>query len=195
MVGRRQANVVPLDFRGDDSNEYIFHKVIGAAGFGYKYAISRFVQKEAKVEQAPEGDVYALSWESSVRQVASERHSAQATDDFALPFTDIPFHLAAKEQPPSYQAYVQFVLKNCHSRRFFITDTGYMGIGPEGAKIDDNIYICVGAAIPFAFREVDKNCNWQSPKVFQLVGECYTDEKVWRDLDGRISSPQYFDLI
>ncbi|KAL9485014.1 hypothetical protein ACSS6W_003803 [Trichoderma asperelloides] len=191
----KETGIVPLDFRGDDSNEYIFHKVIGAAGFGYKYAISRFVQKEAKVEQAPEGDVYALSWESSVRQVASERHSAQATDDFALPFTDIPFHLAAKEQPPSYQAYVQFVLKNCHSRRFFITDTGYMGIGPEGAKIDDNIYICVGAAIPFAFREVDKNCNWQSPKVFQLVGECYTDEKVWRDLDGRISSPQYFDLI
>ncbi|PTB46402.1 uncharacterized protein TrAFT101_004143 [Trichoderma asperellum] len=195
VVGRRQANVVPLNFHGDDSNEYIFHKVIGAAGFGYASAIFRFVQKEAKIKQAPEGDVSALSWESSVRQMASERHSAQATEDFALPFTDIPFHLAAKDQPPSYRAYVQFVLKNCHSRRFFITDTGYMGIGPEGAKIDDKIYICVGAAIPFAFRDVDENCNGQSSKVFQLVGECYTDEKAWRDLEDRINSPQYFDVI
>lgn len=191
VVGRRKGNVVPEYYHGSDSNEYFFYEVISTYGSGYVEAIVRFVKKE----RALEGDGSALSWESRVRKMASERNSTQATEDSLLPFTDIPFRLAARNQAPSYRLYVRAILEHCHSRRFFITDTGYMGIGPEGLEIDDEIYICVGATVTFAFRDIQKNHNAQSPKVFQLVGECYTDKKAWIDLEDRVSPPQYFDVI
>lgn len=191
MVGRRKANVVPQYYHGNDSNEYFFYEVISTYSAGYDNAIIRFVKKE----RALEGDGSALSWEACVRQMASEKNSAQATEDSLLPFTDIPFRLAAKDQPPSYRLYVQAILRHCHSRRFFITDTGYMGIGPEDAKIGDEIYICVDAAVPFVFRESHDNSNAQSTTVFQLVGECCVDAKAWKDLEDRTSSPQYLDVV
>lgn len=174
-----------------DLNEYFFYEVISTYGAGYDDAIRRFVKKE----RALEGEGSALSWESRVRQMASEKNSTQATEDSLLPFTDIPFHLAARDLAPSYRLYVQAILEHCHSRRFFITDTGYMGIGPKEAEIGDEIYICVGATVPFAFKDAHKNDNAQSPKVFQLVGECYIDKKAWTDLEGRTSSPQYLDVV
>lgn len=190
MVGRRKANVVPQYYHGNDSNEYFFYEVISTYSAGYDNAIIRFVRKE----RALEGDGSALSWEARVRQMASERNSVQATKDSLLPFTDIPFRLAAKDQPPSYRLYVQAILRHCHSRRFFITDAGYMGIGPDDAKIGDEIYICVDAAVPFVFRDSHKSSNTQSTKVFQLIGECYIDAKAWKDLENRTSSPQYLDV-
>ncbi|EHK43251.1 uncharacterized protein TrAtP1_001539 [Trichoderma atroviride] len=191
MVSRRKANIVPQYYRAKAFDEYFFYEVISTYSAGYSSAFVHFI----KSERALEGEASALSWESRVRQMASERKSTQATEGSVLPFTDIPFHLAAKDYPPSYEGYVQAILKHCHSRRFFITDTDYMGIGPEGLEINDEVYICVGAAVPFAFRDIHKNGIAQSPKVVQLVGECYTDEKAWKDLEDRNSSPQYFDVI
>ncbi|KAK1252839.1 hypothetical protein MKX08_004026 [Trichoderma sp. CBMAI-0020] len=191
VVGRRQANVVPQYYLGNDTNEYFFYEVISTYSSGYKDAILRFVKKE----RALEGDGSALSWESRVRQKVSERNTALATEDSLLPFTDIPFRLAARDQAPSYRLYIQAILRHCHSRRFFITDTGYMGIGPEGLDINDEIYICVGATVTFAFRNMHKNGNSQSSKVFQLVGECYIDKMAWKDGQDRTGSPQYLDVV
>lgn len=192
IVGRRKANVVPEYYHGDnDATEYTFHEVISTYPSGHDYSIIAFVEKERELV----GDGSTLSWEAGVRQMALQRNSAQATEDSLLPFTDIPFHLAARDQAPSFRVYVQAILKYCHSRRFFITDTGYMGIGPEDAKIGDEIYICVGAAVPFIFRDSRKNSSAQSTKAFQLVGECYLDKMAWEDLEDRTSSPQFLDVI
>ena len=43
-----------------------------------------------------------------------------------------------------------------------------MGIAPEEAEAGDQIYMCVGAAIPFAIRQVQGKSHEQ----FRLVGEC-----------------------
>ena len=112
------------------------------------------------------------------------------TGEDTLPFRDIPFHLAAKSDYPSYRAYVQFVLRNCHSHRFIITDTGYIGLAPEEVEVGNLVYICVGAAIPFALREVQGES-----KQFQLVGECYVEDKAWSDLKEGSDAPQYINII
>jgi hypothetical protein len=193
VVGRKETNIIPSHYPDDfDTNEYFFYEVISSYDAGYIEAINQFVQSE----WAPEGDESALTWESRVKRMASERRSAQATEeDSSLPFTDIPFHLAAKDLYPSDQFYIQATVKHCHSRRFFITNTGYMGMAPKEAEIGDEIYICVGASVSFAFRDTHKDSNAQSPKVFRLVGECYTNDQAWRDLGDQITSPEYFDVI
>ncbi|KAL7899359.1 heterokaryon incompatibility domain-containing protein [Trichoderma sp. SZMC 28014] len=171
--------------------EGFFYEVISTYEARYEVALVQFVETERALED--EGS--ARSWESRVRKMASERTCTQATEDSLLPFTDIPFRLAVRGLASSYQRYVEVVLEHCHSRRFFITDTGYMGIGPEETEVGDEIYICVGATVPFAFRDAHKNGNAQSPKAFQLVGECYIDETAWTDREGRTSSPQYLDVV
>jgi hypothetical protein len=126
-----------------------------------------------------------------VREIASEK---SARDD-ALSLRDIPFHQAAKSDYPSYSAYVQIVLQNCHSRRFIITNKGYIGIAPEEVEVGDQIRICVGAAIPFAFRKVQGEYYKPSSEQFQLVGECYVEEKAWRDLKRGSDASQYIDIV
>lgn len=184
--------------------DYNFHTVIGAAGFAYPRAIGRFIDTEKESKEGGTGNVSRsdlsesgrskVSWERTVREMAPKRSDGKESGDVTLPFRDIPFHQAAKSQPPSYRAYVQFVLQNCHSRRFFITDKGYIGIAPEEAEVGDQVYMCVGAAIPFALRKVQGESHEQGSKKFQLVGECYVEEKAWCDLDNGSDAPEYIDI-
>jgi hypothetical protein len=178
-----------------------FYLVIGAADFEYSEAIESFIYREKKFKEGrigngSESDSYEsgsskVSWEETVREMASERSSG----DNALSFRDIPFHQAGKYTFPSYRAYIQFVLQNCHSRRFFITDKGYIGIAPEEVEVGDQVYICVGAAIPFAFRKIQGECYKHGSEQFQLVGECYVEKTAWHDLRDGSDVPQYFDIV
>lgn len=184
--------------------DYIFYEVIGAAGFAYPRAIKRFIDtekesKEVGTENVSGSDLFEsgrskVSWERTVREMAHKRNGGKESGDDTLPFRDIPFHQAAKGQPSSYRAYVQFVLQNCHSRRFFITDKGYIGIAPEEAEVGDQVYMCVGAAIPFALRKVQGESHEQGSKHFQLVGECYVEETAWNELKDGSDAPQYIDI-
>jgi hypothetical protein len=181
--------------------DYAFHRVIRGAGFAYPEAIESFINREKKSKEggigngsksnSSESRSSKVSWEETVREMASEK---SAGDD-ALSFRDIPFHLAAKSDYPSYSAYVQFVLRNCHSRRFIVTDKGYIGIAPEEVEVGDQVHICAGAAIPFAFRKVQGESYQHGSEQFQLVGECYVEEKAWRDLKRGSDAPQYIDIV
>ncbi|PTB59820.1 hypothetical protein M431DRAFT_75287, partial [Trichoderma harzianum CBS 226.95] len=110
----------------------------------------------------------------------------------ALSLRDIPFRQAGVLLPPTYRIYVQRVLQHCHSRRFFVTDTGFMGLGPEETQIGDDVYASVGAKIPFVLREVDSGSKQQGTSRFRLVGECYLESRTWTKLE---SEPRYFDII
>ncbi|RFU81722.1 hypothetical protein TARUN_509 [Trichoderma arundinaceum] len=205
VVSIDRTSDVPLHHGAHGQNDYIFHKVISAAGFAYPSAINAFVEMEREYDESGKVEGYEsylldddkakVGWEARVRRMAQKNRGRLPSGVSTLPFADIPFHLAAKNQPYSYEKYVQFVLRHCHSRRFFITDTGYMGIGPEEVEVDDQIYICAGATIPFAFREVKENHSNMDSKIFQLVGECYTEERAWKDLKSKPESPPYFTVI
>ncbi|KAL9616479.1 MAG: hypothetical protein Q9160_008647 [Pyrenula sp. 1 TL-2023] len=184
---------------------YHFHEVIGAAGFAYPNALRLFVEKEKDARAGgtdvqprggkSENGAFDGSWDSAIRNMGHERSGENIPEGAVLPYNDIPFHLAGGYLPPSYSRYVQSVLKNCHSRRFFITNTGYMGIAPEEAQVDDQIYICVGATIPFALRHVQEASHEHRPEQFHLIGECYVETAVWRDLEARSDMPQYLDVV
>jgi hypothetical protein len=140
-------------------------------------------------------DDYEKRWANVVHEVASLRSDEKVVGESILPFEDIPFHLAADGMTPTYQFHVQAVLKACHSRRFFITDTGYMGIAPDNAQITDHIYICVGAAVPFVFREIDGTLRGQEIKQFRLIGECHIGERAWEDYGKAPDALEYLEII
>jgi hypothetical protein len=180
---------VPLNHSAAGPLDETFHRVIGAAGFAYPEAIKRFLTKEKESQEgggsksnSSESSTSKVSWEETVREMASGGD--------ALSFRDIPFHQAAKSDYPSYSAYVQFVLRNCHSRRIIITDSGYVGLAPEEVEVGNLVYICVGAAIPFVLRKVQGESEQ-----FQLVGECYVEDKARSDLKRRSDVPQYIDIV
>lgn len=125
---------------------------------------------------------YETSLANEVRRMASLRRDKKAFEEDTLPFEDIPFHLAASALGHSMQVCVQAVLRACHSRRFFITDTGYMGIASDNAQIMDHIYICAGSGVPFVFREVDDKPHGHGMKQFRLIGQSHIEQEAWDDL-------------
>jgi hypothetical protein len=205
MISIDGTKEVPVHHGAAGPLDHTFYEVIGAAGFAYPRAIERFIDSEKKSKEGGTENVSGsdssetgrseVSWERTVREMASERSGGKESGDATLSFNDIPFHQAAKSQPPSYRDYVQFVLQNCHSRRFIITNKGYIGIAPEEVEVGDQIRICVGAAIPFAFRKVQGEYYKPSSEQFQLVGECYVEEKAWRDLKRGSDASQYIDIV
>jgi Heterokaryon incompatibility protein (HET) len=62
------------------------------------------------------------------------------------------------------------------SRRFFITDNEFMGLGPKTMRAGDEVFVLAGGTTPFLLRPVGKR---NIPRVdgakecFELVGDCY----------------------
>lgn len=58
----------------------------------------------------------------------------------------------------------------CHGRRVYITEKGFIGLGPAALQRGDHICRLVGAAVPMILRKHDNH--------FYLVGETYVDHGV-----------------
>ncbi|EHK21124.1 uncharacterized protein TRIVIDRAFT_223393 [Trichoderma virens Gv29-8] len=127
--------------------------------------------------------------------MGSLRSDQRVIGESILPFEDIPFHLAAREITPTYKIYIQSVLRACHSRRFFITDTGYMGIAPDNAKIMDHVYICAGATVPFVFRRIDGKLPEQEEGQFRLIGECHLEKMAWDVFENAPNALEYLEIV
>ncbi|KAH7078181.1 heterokaryon incompatibility protein-domain-containing protein [Paraphoma chrysanthemicola] len=175
---------------------YHFYSTICAAGFSYDDAIRRFIRdEEQKDDDSVSEKDSTTRWEDLVRNEASKHREKSKSGDAQLPFTDIPFHLAATKFAPSYRAYVQYVLRNCHSRHFVVTEKGYMGLVPGGAEIGDEMFLCVGAKIPFAFRKVEGELNEQKERQFQLLGECFVEEIAWKSLKYKTVAVEEIHIV
>ncbi|KAG4439296.1 hypothetical protein IFR05_005229 [Cadophora sp. M221] len=61
--------------------------------------------------------------------------------------------------------YLRLVEENCDHRRYFVTEKGYMGLGPQGMLPGDIVCVLFGGDTPYVLRE--KQGCWQ------FVGECY----------------------
>jgi hypothetical protein len=57
-------------------------------------------------------------------------------------------------------------------RTFFITKSGYMGIGPMPLEVGDTICVVLGCKVPLLLRKYEDH--------YILVGECF----VWGLMDG-----------
>ncbi|VUC28073.1 unnamed protein product [Clonostachys rosea] len=177
-----------------------FYNVIAANRnrMGYEEAIRRFVQKEKNLEnegtQNADGSASKSSWESAVRGLMAEASRRGSLDDNLLPFRDIPFHEVATEMVPSYRYYVQAVLRNSHSRRFFITTTGYMGLAPAEAQPGDQVYMVVGTVTPLLLRPVSDSVDGKL-KQFRLVGACFMESKARKDLADKAGTLEHIEIV
>lgn len=54
----------------------------------------------------------------------------------------------------------------CVNRRFFVTETGFFGLGPAVTETKDRVCVLFGGEVPFV-------CRFQSVGSFELCGECY----------------------
>jgi hypothetical protein len=82
-------------------------------------------------------------------------------------------------------------VRACVDRRFFVTKTGSMGIGPDVMNEGDIIVILFGGRVPYILRPVDNG--------FKFIGECYVPGlmnseavQTWRD-EG--SKKGIFELV
>ena len=49
-----------------------------------------------------------------------------------------------------YRAAVDYTIVSAtRGRRFFITDTGYMALGPPDNRVGDDVYVLIGGCTPF----------------------------------------------
>ncbi|KAM7211507.1 Heterokaryon incompatibility protein (HET) domain containing protein [Rhypophila decipiens] len=80
--------------------------------------------------------------------------------------------------------------ERCHSRRLFVTDTGYLGLGPLEASIGDAVYACPSANVPFVLRAT----GGASERLHHhLIGECFLEERMWDDIKAKNDGPE--DLV
>jgi hypothetical protein len=72
------------------------------------------------------------------------------------------------------------IFLNTYHRTFFITQDGYMGIGPRWAKVGDSVALIAGLQTPFIVREVGAQYNLIGPAYIEgvMLGERWDDSRV-----------------
>lgn len=75
--------------------------------------------------------------------------------------------LAYITSPLNRQRSIDVARKVCYGRRKFVTENGYIGIGPASIREGDLVCVLFGGCVPYILRptDTDNMCN--------LVGECY----------------------
>ncbi|KAJ3536748.1 hypothetical protein NM208_g6591 [Fusarium decemcellulare] len=84
------------------------------------------------------------------------------------------------------------VFRACISRRFFMTSSGFMGIGPESMKEGDLVVVIFGLSLPFVLLQSQTDAD-----KFLVVGPCYVhgimEGELVTALEGQ--SPRVFTLV
>lgn len=94
--------------------------------------------------------------------------------------------------------YTYALLAYVHERCYFITKSGYIGVGPDNAMVGDVVAIFSGASTPFVLRKVEFNHSSQATP--SLAGK--TDDQRWKIIescylhgfmDNEVASPGWED--
>lgn len=67
---------------------------------------------------------------------------------------------------PDASRFHEAFLSACSGRRFFVTKTGYMGMGPQTLKEGDAVVVLFGGQVPYVLRRADND-------LYRLVGDCF----------------------
>lgn len=82
------------------------------------------------------------------------------------------FNNGGTSQPFMSEAMKRFERRIFHvhyGRSLFVTDNGFMGLGPTDAVPGDEVVVLLGGSTPFVLRSENGFQN------FKLVGECYVE--------------------
>jgi hypothetical protein len=84
----------------------------------------------------------------------------------------------------SFKLQAKVLFEACDGRRFFVTDTGHIGLAPDFARVGDSVHVLKGASVPFIFRE-NPHSYANELMTVRLVGECYVQGimrgEIWAD--------------
>lgn len=64
-----------------------------------------------------------------------------------------------------------------YGRLFFISEEGYMGLGPPSTRPGDLVCVLLGGKTPYVLRPDGKG-------YYRLIGECYLHGQMYRSMDG-----------
>ncbi|KAL3423302.1 hypothetical protein PVAG01_05049 [Phlyctema vagabunda] len=138
----------------------------------YSYGLADW---ESQHKAYPNGDPGYHAW---VRTITADRYDKDIRG-FSRPSTEIFQQYLRLSQLPRRRdedgmihLFNQTIASTIKSRAFFITRSGYMGLGPLGIDTGDMVCILRGCNVPFLIRNENNH--------YVLVGECF----VWGLMDG-----------
>ncbi|KAF1809920.1 HET-domain-containing protein [Eremomyces bilateralis CBS 781.70] len=117
-------------------------------------------------------------WYGEIVSTAAENEAAERqhlADFFAFWRTMLmlpipPWYLALSEQGDTNRCW-EAVLNGVGGRRFFVTQKGYIGIGPPCSAVGDTVVVLFGGTVPFLLRKIGQG-QWKD-SMWKLVGETY----------------------
>lgn len=112
---------------------------------------------------------------------ASDYYVRKSVIDWGL-LDDAPMDLKEREWWDR-EIIMAEISRTCVGRQFFYTADGFMGIGPEGAQIDDQVWGLVGGNILYVVRKLEDG-------FYKFVGECY----VHGMMHGEIGERESFEI-
>ncbi|OAP65386.1 hypothetical protein AYL99_01358 [Fonsecaea erecta] len=103
-------------------------------------------------------------------------HSTPLNHTYMSPWTDSleAYHPTAVEaySIPGAPVCTRSIYKHIQNlmigRLLFVTETGHLGLGPEDARLGDQVVVLPGADVPFVLRSVGGGAG-----EYRVVGECY----------------------
>ncbi|KAK5625409.1 hypothetical protein RRF57_001125 [Xylaria bambusicola] len=112
-----------------------------------------------------------------IRQTPTRQYLTHPDRNPALENVGLPSDLVYSKE---WELYTSNLFKNM-DRKLFLTDTGYVGLGPSHMKPDDNIIVVPGSTVPHVLRRrstsspLDGHSNGVDMLLWSYVGEAYCD--------------------
>lgn len=101
------------------------------------------------------------------------------TESFRPPLRDL-----MKSQLAGYKVCAERIVESCDGRRLFTTDTGHIGLAPDGMAIGNPVYVLKGASVLVIFSDVEGTHDGES-RLVRLTAECYghwiNNLDLWKD--------------
>ena len=89
------------------------------------------------------------------------------------------FELPKRKMEEGISAVHYAIVSATALRRFFITQKGYMGLGPEGLLPGDSIHVIAGERVPFVLRKRTEHSACRFEKCQPLVGRGFKRVGFW----------------
>ncbi|KAH7336283.1 heterokaryon incompatibility protein-domain-containing protein [Rhexocercosporidium sp. MPI-PUGE-AT-0058] len=153
---------------------------------GYQENVSAF-RKKMPSYRGGKRISQAEDHESAELSGTQDEQNKDHLDETSMEIPDVDIINNLRGDP---DVYLRLVEEYCRHRRFFVTEKGYMGLGPQAMLPGDTISILFGGDTPYALRKKEK--------CWQFVGECYVHGvmkgEAVRDLERRDDEGEVFEI-
>lgn len=159
---------VPPDYDWKDSMELCEHVVQSRSILPIEHNILRIARTLVANGEIDFADMKEKSYGSTlVRDYTLTKYCLRYmdSDKNAKPL-DVPDDVFKE----AFRNYSRTLNMLWYGRCFFITESGFLGLGPEVTEVGDAVCVLIGANTPYILCERPSH-----PGVYQLIGQAYVD--------------------